>query len=129
MNKKLYGRIIYLFPKEAKDYRYKESTLSDYYVQELKGGVIADFPKESMKKINFVIKRSPDEYGGSVKGFIYPDGKILGHFHYTVDASMPKEWVSGGFKKIKGGYEIRGKFYDMEKLLVHFYLRLIKPVF
>jgi hypothetical protein len=91
----------------------------------LKGISFIQNSNELFQRIHFDFVADEQTYDGFVKGFLYPDGKFLGIFHYIKEARLPDTKYEGRYIETKDGIEIRGKEYDGNK--THgYYIRIIK---
>ena len=124
MVSKMIGHILYLHPDDVKDFKFNPFELNEFTHRIIQDCAVIDDKNSFTKKINFDILGAQDSWGGYVKGFLYEDGKFLAHFHYLVEANLPKESMSGTFINAGDGYEIQGVFYGSRNEESPFYLKL-----
>jgi hypothetical protein len=123
MASKYQDLIVYLPLEEIGEFTYDVQELNDYDYQQISGPLIS--PGESgCQKISFDLLGTEDFYGGYVKGFLYPDGKFVGTFHYVVEANTPDDSFNGTYEETFFGYQFIGKAYSNEALNYGFYFQI-----
>lgn len=103
------GHIIYLDFNEYKEYEFDKSDLNPKYGQVLSSIIMQKINPDGSIKIKFDCVETSDYDGGYLIGFLYPDKKYCGNFHYKADTGNPeKEVFNGVYIEKDGGYEIKG---------------------
>ena len=128
MSDKLNGQIVFLPLQEIKEYVHTEENLRYYDNQKIDGGIISNITGENFQRLNFDIISTNDHWGGYIKGFIYPDGKFLGHFHHVAEANLPNESIKGNWTRIRGGHQIQGVFNEGTNNGYGFYLTIVSTL-
>ena len=124
MAEKLEGQIVYLTEEEVEDFVFNLNELSSYGYQSIQGAVVAAHSETGIKTVIFDVVGTSEYWDSYVKGFLYDDGKFLGHFYYISDSKKPKESMTGKYASIAGGYEIKGIIYEDGNFPLDFYLQI-----
>ena len=126
MGEKLEGQILYLPEEEAEEFVFNLNELNSYAYQSIQGAVVTEHAEPGIKTVIFDVVGNDEFWESYVKGFLYDDGKFLGHFYYIVDSKKPKEPINGSYAIIPGGFEMKGLIYEDGTIPINFTSKLQK---
>jgi len=93
----------------------------------LKNGRVLPMPGEKFHKIIFDFDGRDFDWNGYVSGFIYPDGKFLGKWHYVQEAQIKVQPLNGTYEFFDDRIDLKGTWFIDDNKKYGFFIRLEFP--